>query len=265
VHLFLFKVFSMNGFSLLFSTLLLAGLLAGPSSAEVTWTNKNLDLEMSPGAMELRGAFTFTNDGEAYVTITSVKPSCGCTTTALEKKVYGPGESGVIAVVFSVGDRVGKQVKKIVVRTDDPATPVTTLTLRADIPQWVELKPRLLMWKSDEALDAKTVEVTFHDAEPVVLKEAVAEEGGLSLAVKELEAGRRYAVTVQPEMDAVTAEVRALVNLKLEGGDAEQNVFLAHQRREMLRFLVRVAERSEARANTNQWVVGVAAQESTGR
>ncbi|MEM8736946.1 MAG: DUF1573 domain-containing protein [Planctomycetota bacterium] len=220
---------------------------AGPVSAAVTWSDKTLDLAVEPGAMELVGAFAFTNEGESAVTVTSIRSSCGCTAAALEKKVYGPGESGQITATFTLGDRVGKQVKKIVVRTDDPATPVTTLTLRADIPRWAELSPRLVMWRADEALDAKTVEVVFHDAEPVVLTAAGTDAEGVTLAVEELEAGRRYAVTVSPEAAGVGAEgLRALVRIEVAGTDREVAAAVAKQRAEMLRFLVRVAGRPSA-------------------
>lgn len=218
--------------------------LAGVASGQVSWDTKTLDLEMSPGLTDLEGEFIFTNKGEAEVTITSVTTSCGCTTAALEQKTYGPGESGQIEVAFQVGDRVGKQIKKIVVRTDDPATPVTTLTLRATIPKWVELKPRLLIWRPDEPLEAKTVEVTFHDVEPVVLAEVETETAGLAFEVQELEEGRRYAVTVRPELVDAWEEMRSLVHLKIEGDEEAEDDKLLKKRAEMLRFLVRVTART---------------------
>lgn len=218
--------------------------IPGVAWGQVTWDTKALDLPMSPGLTDLEGMFAFTNEGEGDVTITSVKTSCGCTTAALEQKTYGPGESGQIEVTFNVGDRVGPQVKKVVVRTDDPATPVTTLTLRTTIPKWVELKPRLLMWKADEPLEAKTVEVTFHDVEPVVLTQAETDAAGLALEVEELEEGRRYVVTVRPERVEASDELRLLVHLKIESDEQSEDAKLLEKRAEMLRFLVRVTSRS---------------------
>ena len=85
--------------------------------------------------------FGFRNEGEAAVTVTSVESSCGCTTAELAQTVYAPGEAGRIDVTFELGDRNGRQIKQVVVRTDDPATPVTTLTLDVTIPRPVELSP----------------------------------------------------------------------------------------------------------------------------
>ena len=101
------------------------------------------------------------------VTITKVTSFCGCTTVALEKKTYRPGESGRIRATFEVGHRSGKQTKRIVVRTDAAGAPATTLTLRADIPELLRLSRRFVFWKADEPREAKTIELTVVHDEPV--------------------------------------------------------------------------------------------------
>lgn len=77
--------------------------------------------------------FTFTSAGGRLLTIDSVKPSCGCTTTELAIKDYLPGESGVIEVSFDPRNRHGLQHKTVKVSSNDPRDPEIVLEFQADI------------------------------------------------------------------------------------------------------------------------------------
>ncbi len=145
------------------------GLFAATASvqAQVSWDQRQVELRTEPGAERIERSFAFMNQSERMLTIRSVKSSCGCTTTKLDKTAYAPGESGQIGVTFTLGDRKGPQVKKVVVRTDDPQTPVTTLTLNVEIPKLVEFSPRLLLWRADEPREAKTLDVQLNSAEAI--------------------------------------------------------------------------------------------------
>jgi len=60
-----------------------------------------------PSDAAVEAGFAFRNAGDAPVTITGVRTSCGCTAAALEQKTYAPGESGRIDVRFGFGARTG--------------------------------------------------------------------------------------------------------------------------------------------------------------
>jgi len=64
------------------------------------------------------GVFNVTNKGKVDLIITSVKPSCGCTTPEYTKEAIAPGESGVIKFEFNSANRVGKQNKSITVKSN---------------------------------------------------------------------------------------------------------------------------------------------------
>jgi len=198
-------------FYILFVLFLNCGL---PAEAVVSWTERELKLQAEPGAEKISGVFTFTNQGEQDVTITSVRPSCGCTVAKLGKSQYAPGESGSIEATFKFGDRVGHQTKKIVVRTDDPESPVTTLTLRVDVPKLIEVSPRLLRWDADEGREAKTVDVKLHKARPVVISAVESDRAGIEFQIEEIEVGRHYRITVRPT--GLNANIRAVVTLLAE-------------------------------------------------
>lgn len=86
--------------------------------------------------------YSFVNVGDVPVVITGFHTSCGCTAVALDKKRYLPGESGIVKVVFSVGDRTGVQVTDIVVKTDFSRKDSVNLKLTVKIPTVVKIMPR---------------------------------------------------------------------------------------------------------------------------
>ncbi|MCC6681685.1 MAG: DUF1573 domain-containing protein [Phycisphaeraceae bacterium] len=120
------------------------------ASAQLAWEQREVKLDSRLGDEAVEAKFKFTNQGKQPVTITSVKSSCGCATADLEKKVYKPGDSGQVDARFILGDRVGSQSKRIVVRTDSEDSPITTLTIKVDIPEVLRIRPRLVYWRAGE-------------------------------------------------------------------------------------------------------------------
>jgi len=77
--------------------------------------------------------FEFENAGTDMLVIKNVIPSCGCTTAALAKKEFQPGEKGTIASKFNTGGYNGKVIKTITVTSNDPQTPEIRLTLSGTV------------------------------------------------------------------------------------------------------------------------------------
>jgi hypothetical protein len=76
-----------------------------------------------------------TNTGNAYLNITQVRPTCGCTYTMLGKWSLAPGEATDIEAQFDPKGFRGPIRKSIEVVSDDPKTPTTLLTFEAEITQ----------------------------------------------------------------------------------------------------------------------------------
>jgi hypothetical protein len=77
--------------------------------------------------------YKFTNTGSTPIKIQSVLTSCGCTTAALSKTDYAPGESGEIAANFVFGGHTGRQTKSIMVSTSAAPGQPTVLKLHVYI------------------------------------------------------------------------------------------------------------------------------------
>ena len=141
---------------ILFAAILLPAICRGA----ITWDTQRIELTTKPSDKEAVGLFHFVNSGNSTVTITSVQPSCGCTTAELGKRTYGPGEAGEIKAVFTLGDRVGEQEKIIYVATDDDSAQSVPLVLHVMIPELLSYLPRLLMWNVGDKLDEKATTLT---------------------------------------------------------------------------------------------------------
>lgn len=75
--------------------------VARPVYAGPRWEKSVLERTAAPADEEAVVEYALTNVGPEAVTIQSVHSSCGCTTAALDKKVYQPGESGRITVTLT--------------------------------------------------------------------------------------------------------------------------------------------------------------------
>lgn len=86
---------------------------------------------VKPGT-PLTYTFKIANQGDANLEITSVSPSCGCTTSNFDK-VVAPGKTGGITLAVEKTDSYkGEVVKTATVTTNDAERQTFTLTLRAD-------------------------------------------------------------------------------------------------------------------------------------
>jgi hypothetical protein len=104
---------------------------ASASQAQLHWNQLEQRFEVRPRDKFVQTKYQFTNVGSQAVTIDMVLTSCGCTTTALTKTVYQPGESGELVVRYDFDASSGHQEKSILVTTNDNSHP-TELRLVVD-------------------------------------------------------------------------------------------------------------------------------------
>ena len=88
--------------------------------------------------------FRFTNQGNRDLRVQSVKTSCGCTAAVIAADTIPPGTEGTIQATFDTKRFAGQKAKDIRVHTNDPLSPVTTLTLRGEITTEMQVQPAQL-------------------------------------------------------------------------------------------------------------------------
>src|SRR5713101_4918425 len=148
--------------------------------AELKWEQTQVELHPAVGDKEAIGHFKYQNTGYKPVRFKSVRSSCGCTIAQTQKEEVPPGEKGEITATLKIGGRTGTQVKAVTVDTDDPAHAVTVLTLKAVLPEMLEITPSFVYWTDGEAPKPKTVVV--HPGKNFAVKELKVTSSNLELS-----------------------------------------------------------------------------------
>ena len=123
--------------------------MTGKGSPKITFESLVYDFgEVGPSAKN-EGQFKFTNTGEGLLKITKVARCCGVI-TKLDKMEYAPGESGTLEVEWNSGPLESSMKKNIIVHSNDPNSPATSLTIKAKVVLKVTWEPRKLKLFLDE-------------------------------------------------------------------------------------------------------------------
>lgn len=151
--------------------------------------------------------FAFHNGGGLDLTIDNVRASCGCVATTTASRAIVAGGSGGIEVTFDTAREVGRTVRTITVYSNDPASPVTSLTLRGDIDADVAAEPPQLYLGHVRA--GQTVSSELHIVTPRAGVSAV-ETNGPVIEAAATDASRRH-IRVAVRKDAPAGRFREQV------------------------------------------------------
>jgi Protein of unknown function (DUF1573) len=81
----------------------------------------------------LRKEFVIRNFGDEALVIESVSTSCGCTAALVEGKLVKPGGTTPLQVSFETRSYEGHVQKSVVVRSNDPTTPLIEVKIEATV------------------------------------------------------------------------------------------------------------------------------------
>lgn len=184
------------------------------------WERKEASLTASPRQEKIEHSFHFKNSGSAPITIKSAKSSCDCTVADLSKMIYAPGEGGELKVIYKIEGKVGKKERTITVETDEPGAP-TVLTLKVDIPELVEVKPRLLVWQKGESNVEKPIDVFMATEPPISLTNVVSSDPDVSVRIEPIAPSREYRIWIKPHSTEVAR--RAVIHVTAKATDLDQD------------------------------------------
>src|SRR6266511_5300127 len=180
-------------------------LLCLTARAGLKWDQTSIELHPSATDKQAIGHFKYQNTGDKPVKFKSVKTSCGCTAAQTQKEEVPAGEKGEITATFNIGERTGTQVKTVTVETDDPANVTTVLTLKAVIPQQLEITPTFVFWGQGEALKPKTIVVRAAKDFPVKHLKVTSSSPDFQAKVEETGNGQFKIDVKPPETNKQTA------------------------------------------------------------
>jgi hypothetical protein len=81
----------------------------------------------------LRKEFTLRNFGEAELVIEKVSTTCGCTAAITANTRLEPGGSTQLSVTLETRSYSGKLERQVLVRSNDPKTPLLTVRVSATV------------------------------------------------------------------------------------------------------------------------------------
>jgi len=122
-----------------------------------------LDFGVIPQGKKITHVFTLTNKGDAPLTITRTRSSCGCTVANVSAKTIAPGKSTELKITFDSTNFGGNVTKTIAVESNDPATPTTTLTIKGIINEDLVVTPRQVNLGQTKAGTSKEFSVTLEN------------------------------------------------------------------------------------------------------
>ncbi len=166
--------------------------------AGLKWDQTSIELHPAATDKQAIGHFKYQNTGDKPVKFKSVKTSCGCTAAQTQKEEVPPGEKGEITATFNIGERTGTQVKTVTVATDDTANVTTVLTLKAVIPQQLEIAPTFVFWGQGEEAKSKTIVVRAAKDFPVKHLKVTSSSPDFQTKVEETGNGQ-FKIEVKPQ------------------------------------------------------------------
>jgi hypothetical protein len=139
----------------------------------ITFSKTHHDFGKLSGERKVTYRFKVTNTGQAYLNITKLIPSCGCTSSNVGKWSLAPGESTEIEVGFDPRGFRGAVRKSLQIVSNDPANPSALLTFEADVVQEIMPSTNVLFFVDMARSGSKKSEVKLQSGNgaPVQIKD----------------------------------------------------------------------------------------------
>ena len=186
-------------------------LCASSAFAQLTWDKTEQTFNATPEDGSVVARYKFTNTGSKPIKIQSVLTSCGCTTAALAKTDYAPGESGEIDARFSFFGHTGSQYKKIMVSTSAAPGQPTTLKLNVYIQERVNVAPQVVLWRVGEQPSPKAIQIAIGGDKAVKILSVTSDNPAIKVKLREVKPGKEYEAQVTPDNAAQQASATLLI------------------------------------------------------
>jgi hypothetical protein len=155
--------------------------------------------------------------------INKVTPGCGCTTAPLSKQAIAPNDSARLSVVFDTKNMLGKMIKDVAIKSNDPDKPETRVTfmgvLNSEHPK-VKVKPNVIRFFPSAANNnrmQKTLVVSNGFDTDIELKAIDYPRSLVKITPVSVKVKARSSVSIEVEQTvAATAEEDALGSITFE-------------------------------------------------
>ena len=162
--------------------------------------------EVGPGTKQT-GHFEFVNAGDSPLEISEVKRCCGVVAKLADgKKVYAPGERGIVDIQYNATSRPMSMTRHIYVSSNDADNPRVKLAIKAKIVSRVDYQPR-------------SVKLSLAEEDPVLPKLTLISMDDKPFSIESITATNRcITAPVDPAVEATKFVLPLEVDVaKLEG------------------------------------------------
>jgi hypothetical protein len=104
-----------------------------PAAPRIRVEPESFDFGRALPGKTLRKDFTIRNFGEAELVIESLSTTCGCTAALSAQRRVAPGGRTALRVTFETRNYSGTVERLVLVRSNDPETPVVQLRVSATV------------------------------------------------------------------------------------------------------------------------------------
>ena len=191
--------------------LFLLCLFAGSAFGQLAWATTEQTFNSKPQDKEVVAKYKFTNNGTKPIKIQNVRTSCGCTTAALSKTEYAPGESGEIEAKFTFSGRTGKQEKAIMVATSASPEQPTILKLNVYIEEPIKIEPEVVLWQVGGQASPKAIHIAIADDAPAKIVSVISDNPALKVKLTEVKPGKEYEAQIIPDSVAQPAAATVII------------------------------------------------------
>jgi hypothetical protein len=186
-------------------------LCVSSASAQLTWEKTEQTFDATPQDQAVVAKYKFTNTGNKPIKIQSILTSCGCTTAALTKNEYAPGESGEIEARYTFSGHTGRQDKRIMVSTSAAPGQPTVLKLHVNIQERVSIVPQLVLWRVGEQPGPKAIRIAIAGDTAVKILSVSSDNPAIKVRLREVKPGKEYEAQVTPESLAQQATATLII------------------------------------------------------
>lgn len=125
------------------------------------------------GPTVLKRAVQLVNVGSDTLHITSIMPSCGCTTAPIDRSALAPGDTATISVSITMTEAAGEQVKSLQINSDDKGRSGVVVTIAALVVRDLAAAPKSIDLPSGARIGKEypfTAEIQNLSERPITIK-----------------------------------------------------------------------------------------------
>ncbi len=178
---------------------------SGPQQPpKIVFHQTTYDFGHADQGTKLTHVYTFHNAGGLDLVVDNVRTSCDCAAAVTAARVIPSRSVGSIEATFDTTNDLGRETRTITVYSNDPAQPVTTLTMLADVDADVAADPPQLYVGHVARGQAAPNEVRLVIANTAAVAVGPIETNGKVVEASVLDAaplskGKRLRVTIRPD------------------------------------------------------------------